>query len=580
MTNKITFLNEPLFWPVLIGAAVVLVVFIWKDWVQSGNRRFLLKSVLAFFAVASLALIALKPALPSKEAAGKFVLLTSGHQSSKLDSLKKRYKKLEVQEYKSGQPVSNELRSAENVFVLGHGLKAYDLWQLEEIPVTYLGGSPPKGVVKLHYRQENSVGDKFLLKGLQLNPEKGNRLVLQGPGGAGLDSVSLNAEEKQNFQFEAELKVEGNYIYNLLEKDSLGAILSSDPVPLKVAKKNTLRILVLNSFPSFETKYLKNFLAEAGHELTVKSQITRGRFKYEFFNTGRTPLGTLSENILQAFDLLILDAGSLNTLSSGEMMALEKSVRETGLGVFIQPGDGLFSSPGRSPELNFESAPGTEVRSVQWPGDILTRHSFRIREEFGLQPVHTAEGLILSAYMRLGQGRIGSSVFTDTYQLLLLDGKSNTYRELWSQLIENISKKEDPAMEWEASDILGFKEEPFDFKLRTADPIPVVKNNNGNHLSLTQKLELPFLWTGTTWPRQTGWNTLRQDTTAVFDFYVSDTTHWRSLAAYKDIAANKRYFDRLEPMGKENRFLEPISLLWFFGLFLICVGGVWLEPKL
>lgn len=578
MTDKFTVLNEHLILPILLGAGILLLVFIWKEWSQSGKQRLALKVLLSLLAVGSLVLIALKPAFPGNKNPNKLVLLTEGFEKFQLDSLKKAHKRIKQLEYDPGTLISEELRSAENVFILGHGIKEYDLWQLDEVPVKFPGGNPPEGIVKLNYEQENFVGDQLVLKGLYSNPKSGNQLVLQDPAGTGIDSLVFTSEKKQNFQLSAELKVEGKYVFSLVEKDSLGEILTSDPVPVKVAEKEPLQILILNSFPTFETRYLKNFLAEAGHRLMVRSQITTGRYKYEYFNTSRIALSGITENSLEPFDLLILDAVSLRGLPGNQRSAVENSVQENGLGVFVQADDGFFKSPGIS-DLDFDRITTLEVSLEQWPGIKLPLHPYSLKNDFRMQSIHTADNLILTGYKRNGLGRIGTMVFINTYHLLL-DGNSSAYKQLWSQVVENLSRKENPAVEWEKNQMITYKDEPFDFKLRTVSDSVEVKNPEGNTIPLMQDVDFPTLWKGTTWPEQSGWNSLQADTSDIFEYYVANNSNWKALTAFNTREANKRYSINPEAKGHGLQPLEPLNSLWFFGIFLICMGGLWLEPKL
>jgi hypothetical protein len=138
-----------------------------------------------------------------------------------------------------------------------------------------------------------------MVKGLYQKSSTREPIVLEDPAGAGLDSIILNSEKEQAFHLGTNLKVAGNYVFSLAIKDSLGNLISRDPLPIVVNEKEKLKILVLNSFPTFETRTLKNFLAEAGHGLVVRSQITRGRFKYEYLNTEPVSIGSLSETTLK-----------------------------------------------------------------------------------------------------------------------------------------------------------------------------------------------------------------------------------------------------------------------------------------
>lgn len=578
MIENLTFLNLQWVLPVVIAAFILLAVFIWKEWAQSGKHRFILKSLLAFLAIFALVLIALKPALPTEETTGKIVLLTEGYPSKKLDSLKKENRRLKEVEYQPGEPLSKELISAETVFVLGNGIKEFDLWQLENVPAVFLNSNAAEGLVKLNYEQENQVGENLLLKGTYINPNSGNQLFLQGPGGTALDSIILNGEEEQQFQLSAELKVAGNYVYSIVEKDSLGEILTSDPVPVKVAEKKDLKILIVNSFPTFETKYLKNFLSEAGHELVIRSQITRDRFKSEYFNTDRIAINSLSETTLEAFDLLIIDAATLRTLPKGQISAIEKSIRTNGLGFFIQADNAFFNSTGKLYPLKFERVNNAEITAPQWPGIKLTRFPYQINDDFGLQTIHDTGNSVASAYKRIGQGRIGTTVFSDSWQLVL-EGKNDVYRELWSQVVEQISKKQNPGAEWQQELMIAYQDEPFDFQLRIDEDSPDLKTNTGN-IPVIQHPAFPEVWTGTIWPRETGWNSIEQDTPATFDFYVAEENDWSSLTAFSTQQANEFFFACPVTAGQGHKPLEPLNPLYFFVVFLLCIGGLWLEPKL
>lgn len=579
MINRIEFLNDQWVWPVILSAIFLLLVFIWKEWTQSGNRRFVLKLILIAVAIGSLVLIALKPAFPVEKNGRDFIVLTEGYSKGQLDSLKQEIKNLKVLEYSSDQLIPKEIKSAEKIYLLGNGLKEYDLWQLEKSAVVLLGGMDPKGITRLKYLKERTIGDKLELEGVYSKAEEGIKLVLQGAGGAGLDSIALNSEGEQKFQVAADLNVAGKYLYFLVEKDSLGEILRTNPVPVKVIEQENLRILVLNSFPTFETKYLKNFLAEAGHELVIKNKITRNRFKYEYFNTSSVPIGNFSEDVLAGFDLLLIDATSLRNLSGTELDVLKNSIKKQGLGLIVQADEAYFRSGGALDVLNFSRLQGNEVNSSKWPGAKLNRALYIFEKDFALQPIHQLDGNIYSAYKRLGQGRIGTTVFIDTWELIL-DGKNEVYRELWTQIFENISKKESKIAEWEQEPVTAYKNEPFDFRLSTEMAEPKVQSGTGSGIPLMQDVNFPSLWKGRTWPRETGWNNLRLDTLSTYEFYINDQSHWQAMTATNTIAANRKFFEREFTPGQGRKPLKPVCPLWFFGLFLICIGGLWLEPKL
>ncbi|WP_026838180.1 hypothetical protein [Gillisia sp. JM1] len=579
MIDRFTFLNDTWSWPVLLGAAVLFVVFIWKESSQFSSIRFYIKVVVAFLAILSLAMIALRPALLNTENSGNLIILTENYTQTSLDSLKKEQENIKVLNYTLDTPIIKELVGTDSVFILGHGIKSYDLWQLEGKSVKYLEGAPLSGIIKFNYDLEQAVGDKTLFKGLYSNPTQGNRLVLEGAGRQVLDSVILLKKTEQQFSLNTDLKSAGNFIFRITEKDSLGNLISSNPIPLKVAEKEALNILMINGFPTFETKYLKNFLAEMDHKVIVRSQVTKGKYKYEYFNAERSTIGNISEKLLESYDLLIIDFNSFKTLSTSQKNAIEKSVRDYGLGVFIQPDVSLFGSSSGLASFDYTQ---DNSKETMLNGNLqVTKYPFTFKQSLTLEPILKPGNQILSAYKRIGQGKVGSSVLENTFELLL-DGNTSAYQQLWTKIINALSKSAVASTEWSSQSKMGFPNEPFQFRVRTIEKAPIVLNSEKTEMALRQEFDIPKLWTGTTYPKQSGWHklSLQQDSTGVYNYYVYNIEDWETLNSYERIQQNLRVSNSAGATNTKNTNSIPITLLYFYLVFLISIGILWLEPKL
>ena len=571
------FLNDHWFWPVIIGGFILLCIFIWKEYSFSARRRIVLKVILSVFAIAALAGIALKPAIPTSGTSGKIVMLTPGYYKKDLDSLRKEHARIKVLEYDDPGDFQ-DIQNAESLFILGNGVPHYELYRFENIPAIFIPGTPPEGIVKIKFAEKNVVGNDLNIDGLYNSPRVGNWLVLQAPGGVGLDSIELSNAGEKFFRLRSELKAGGAFVYYLIEKNEEGEIITRDPIPVQVEEKGSLRILIINNFPTFETKYLKNFLAEAGHEVVVRSQITSGRFKYEYFNTSLKNIGNLSRESLEEFDLLIVDAATMRGLGTSQSSGLLNAVRLDGLGVFIQPDDNFFNSPGNQANLNFKRQDNNEMKLTEWPEVSLSVFPFIIDTTPEMRNIHTSGNSVISGYTRNGRGRIGTSVLSNTYELLL-EGNAEVYKEIWAEHIEQISKRENLPAQLEQQEQFAFPNEPFHFTIRTESSNPGITKNE-RIIPLARDVNLPEHWNGTLWPTEKGWNQLQQDTTGVYHYYISEEGSWSSLISHKTMESNMRYFDHQVIEGNGSFPLEPVNPLWFYGLFLLCMGGLWLEPKL
>ncbi|MCB0463131.1 MAG: hypothetical protein KDC81_10555 [Flavobacteriaceae bacterium] len=582
MIDSLSFINNHWFWYVVIFAILLWLVFAWKEWQQPNKSKLYLKLVLASVALTSLAFIVLKPLVVSQLDTYKMVVLTKGYDVNKLDSIKNSNKKIQVLNYEVNESFINPNKKPSTIYILGEGIAPFDFYQLDSLNVSYLGNPKASGIVQLKFDQEQVVGNTINIEGLYANAKKGRKIILESPANTGLDSIVFSTDSTQPFKLSTQLNVIGNYEYHLIEKDSLNNLINSNPIGIRVVPESDLSILIINGFPTFETKYLKNYLAEKGHQLTVRSQVTRGKFKYEYFNLNTKTAVDFSEKTLQNFDLVIIDAQSFRNLGRNQKSSLEKAVRNDGLGVFIQSNTVFNGIVNYLTDFNVQADNITKINMEAWPKIGFTKSPLHLKPNFTLQSIFEVNNQILTASKTLGQGKIGLSAFENTYQLIL-NGNDKVYQTLWSETINAISKKQIPIVHWETSSSVIFKDEPLKFKLRTQIDKPKSLSEQNDLIPLINDLNNSHLWKGKTYPKTTGWQklSLAQDTTQVFRYYVTDTTKWKSLKSYNTTKANKRQFSTAKAVtNKQFTTRQPLSLVWFYLVFILSIGYLWLEPKL
>ena len=582
MINYVTSLNHKWFWPVLIIALVLWGIYIWKERSKYPSSRFLFNILVAFLAITALALIALRPPTSETGESFKMAFLSNGYDQEQLDSLSTIHKDLSIQDYVAGKPLFGTQDKPKSVFVLGHGIKAYDLWQLDSVETKYIKGNDTKGIAKLHYEPKNSVGQKAEFQGNYRNAIGGHKLFLEGPSGAILDSVTLSSDVTQDFELSAELKVNGNFLFQLIEKDSLNRIISKDPLPISVAKENQLSILIINDFPTFETKYLKNYLAQKGHQLLIRSKLTKNRYKFEYFNMTKRSTVAFDQQTLQKFDLMLIDVNSLNSLSRSGINSIKQTIVDQGLGVFIQGDEGFYNSNNRLAPFKFKKDRIISTTLKESPKVKLTTYPYEFRPEFSLQTIQSSSSKTLSAYTKMGIGRVGTSILQNSYELVL-NGHSDVYQDIWSNILGDLSRKNVLNTEWNTNSLFAFEKEPMEFDIRTRLGQPTIQTDEHAIIPMIQDVDISSLWRGKIVPNGVGWKRLelQQDSISKLDYYVADTDSWQSLKAYNTSKANQRYFnDKNSISTKLNEPVWRVDPIWYFLLFMVCVGYLWLEPKL
>ena len=219
MIDQITFGQTHLIWPVVLGAVLLWLVFIWKEWAGIASPRFFIKMGVSLIALSALAMIALQPNIQQAEKIGYTAILSPGYQQAQVDSLKAAHNNLKIVNYTPGIDVSNDIQSGQEVFVLGQGLKSFDLWQLEKASVQLLTGIKPSGIARLNYTHKNIVGNDFVVAGEYHKASRGRQLVLMGPGETPLDSIQLEEIPNQGFNLKTTHLVEGKFVYAIIYED-------------------------------------------------------------------------------------------------------------------------------------------------------------------------------------------------------------------------------------------------------------------------------------------------------------------------------------------------------------------------
>jgi hypothetical protein len=113
-----------------------------------------------------------------------------------------------------------------------------------------------------------------------------------------------------------------------------------------VKERESIRILILASAPDFENKFLKNWLAQQGYSLSVRTSISTAKYSTEFLNSKKNDLNRINTTLLTNFDILIGDRSELSRLSTLENQAIQNQINK-GMGLIIkadasEPGNGFY----------------------------------------------------------------------------------------------------------------------------------------------------------------------------------------------------------------------------------------------
>ncbi len=576
-------------WQIAVVLSLCAVLFVWcvvRELRRVPNKRLGLRLGLNFIAILTLALLGLEPARLVEPTQKKIALLTDELPPETVDSLIQS-KAVEVftlnrkNQAKHIQDVGFIARNfpESEIHIFGHGLNQADLTRLHGHLLMFHQSELPKGVVELESKPTVVIGERLLVKGLV----RGNfeRLIFKANEIA-VDSLA-NLREETRFEFSFTPKQLGKLALSLVldgKEEKWGAMV----LPFK-----PLSILVLQSKPTFEIKYLKNFLTENGYRFAMRVMVGKARYREEFWNMPSQSLAPLSRKVLSRFDVVMIDGETLARLTLSERVALESAVTQEGLGVFITELDSLLQ---QQPSLKFflpfrfrlHQAGEQTVSGKHFKSPPISLEGFTIGLDFGTQSLlEDSDGQSVAAFHQKGFGRIAISLVQNAYQWKLA-GKSDVYAAYWACLFSAIAKR---ASETTISlPTISIVHEPIEFKIQTALDSPRVfiqENSQETFVPLRQETLNPTAWSGRYWAKESGWIAFKVNGEEQFWAYVSDETAFEALRQETRRKETLKIIQQnvVQDADKTKRIEhDAMPMLWCALCLMLALGGLWIERKL
>jgi len=471
--------------------------------------------------------------------------------------------------------------------VYGYGLSKEELKTLDRHEIKF-HPSPNPGVISVNWPTKLKSTEQFQIQGIYQNSNKATKLLLRGLG-TSIDSISTKANISQQFSFKDRPKPTGKVVYELIALQGIDTI-SRDPIPFEVMPQEPMKVLILASSPSFEYKFLKQWLYDHQYPVVFRSQISKDKFSMDFLNMESFNLNRITSTSLKKFDVLILDEEELVALSPEERSVIENAVRY-GLGLMMN-----VSSPKPLSKLSgsfsrYElTASKEKTLSLRTNSDVIKLDKLPITQTLffkaGLndQPLVTNNNgkIVVNSYLN-GSGKVTISSLAATYSWLL-SGRKTDYTNFWSMLLTTTARKKIEVQSVIIKPQFPGVNERIQIiaDLTALNKAPLVKINEST-LSTRQHMELPFEWDAFFWPRKEGWNNLLVNQSEQ-SWYVYQKRDWLAskqeskLQSTLTFAKNSRNAN--QSLAKTIETIEvEVSKWWFFIGFLIAVGFLWYESR-
>ena len=470
------------------------------------------------------------------------------------------------------------------VHVFGCGLNESELKQLNHLPIVFHSAALPAGIISIDWNQKLRTGESLTVQGRYNNSgSKAVKLILKGLS-TQLDTAVIPVKSNKEFELNTVPKSEGRIVYHLLAISGTDT-LENENLPLEIDPVQPLKILILSASPDFETKFLKNWLAENGYEVAERSNISKDKFSSEYANMQPVKLERLNAGILGQFDVVIGDLSELKTEGT-----LKSEVTQKGLGVIVRA-DSLSKGsswlqtnfPIEKVAVKNPSPTALNIHGRKSKSTPLKTDQIFIREMPATQSlVSDAQNHSLVGSSLAGSGRLAFTAITNSYNWMLA-GDKDDHAAFWSLLIKSVARKTPVSENWRVSKY-GAINEPVDLQLESAQsPGKIIVDSSV--VASVQNPKIPFEWENRYWPATVGWQSIKQDNGQVGWWYTYGKDDWKSAKATEKMAATSRYAEVYPANGYvtkqiHEKMRNEVPKIYFYLLLLAACVYLWAEAKI
>ena len=580
--NDLLVVNPILSTPIL-AVTLALLFFAFLFFELKRPKRFVAFRIAALSVMMlSLSAILFRPSMKSIQSQS-VVVLAANYDPEKVDSIQKRNQFQvvtlpNVEAYAQSKALRSindlEKLSGRISYIAGDGLPASARTILSD-NFEFIPSSYPEGIVnlnlphKIYPHRSNTIEGSF-------NSSLPVKIILEN-GGKKEDSVQLKGRGIENFKLRFTPKDAGNFLTRIsVQKE--GGSATTHTLPVSVQPKLAYRILCVQNFPTFETQYLKKFLGKE-NEVQIRYQLSKNTFRHEAINTAAKKVNRLNSDALQNFDLFIIDSDALESLASSEISDLRNAISK-GLGMII-----LFNQPPENLRITKSFLPAkfkkysSDTAKVKLQKDV-TLQAWPLMAEVNesTRPILKNKNRVLSGFTNRGFGKVAFQLLQETYHLVL-DGDSTSYAEIWSDMVESVSRTEHTDFTISIKNRFPvYPDEPIELEIISSGKTPSLQYD-GVPVSIEEDLYIDNIWRTVIWANEPGWHSVSSDSTREY-FYVSKKEEWQELSAANSIRSTLVKSSPDKKGTAQVEIPERINPVWFYAAFLLSAGLLWVLPKL
>jgi hypothetical protein len=552
-------------WHVAILAVAFMIAFVWEIRKQKPRKPF--RIIALFFGFISLYIIYLSPFILTEKPQKPVLLIGQNISENKIDSLEIEY------DLEAFQKLSNS-----KFLKVGTGQKM-TLAELDyQIDTAFVYGYIPQlNPANYDFREDIKIE-----KGLQIDYPKSITLgdslniIIQNYGNRELNVLAIIG----NDSISKSIPRESQSHISILPKSS-GYVLSEISteneeyhfaVKVENAKRHVIQILAAT--PDFEWKFLGDYLKSKEHSVYQKTQISKGKFKSSFINWHDSL--QFNRGVAKDLKVLFADAKAWEDLPQNLKNQYLKKLKENRGSLIFR------TNPNSQIQLSLDQSKPTNIFSTS--DNLLEQSDYNYLQ---FNNIYQLDEVAQNTVFRLVKPDLiyGVINFQNSFQLKL-SGKDQEYERIWSpifsQLIRKASELFYDKSEW------AMQYQPFFFRLWSEEKHEGISIFNLQNDTVQLKLKPDHVYPERQhfvfYPKTVGWHFINlNNQEEPIPFYVQSEAQINQsefLSDYNYDYLNYLNFEVSNTREKEEIYNQESITLWFFFLFLLCVGYLWIEDKI
>ncbi len=474
--------------------------------------------------------------------------------------------------------------------VAGHGLDPWDAERLARNSATRARPtistlavpSLPAGIAHISWQRGLEVGEPLVVTG-RLAPAFQQAVTLRLSGSGGVAERQIDPEDGEGI-FEIEVTPPGNgrFLFDLTLTSADGRSLQIGTVDADVRSVQPPALLWLERAPSFETRHVKEWLADQGGRVAVRSMVSRDRYRYEYHNLERSDLTHLTADRLRPFEVVVLDHPTWVSLAASERRLLEGRVEAGTLGLILR----LDLGRSGGERLPF----GARARRIAGLDHLMVRPALfddaidpiaipPFELEASGEPLITDQaGRVLALRQRRGLGSVALTAVVGSYRWAL-GGRPDIHRQYWLALVEGVAPRVG-GIRWLLPPGPILPDEPLSITLAADYPPEVTlrePDGRKSRLSMRQHPTQPRRFSTTLWPRMEGWHQLTA-LDADASFWVDAAAGWTTWR----LARRQRVTQAAGSHGLQAGHqapAKPWGRLLAFALVIAALATAWIDER-